>query len=754
MKAPFEAVASAINHRPHTVLIVLAVAILLALVGTSMISMATGSETYLDEDTPRGMLLAKYSETFQSDAMLVLIEADDVLNPAVLAYIDRLQSEIRAEAHVASVASVVDMIRQSNSGALPTSTAEIAAAQERVPKEVLARYLPSRTMTISAVGLDPGLTESAQFSLLDSIKERVRLSNPPPGVTVTVTGNAAFSQEMGEEMGGSMGMLIGAALLLMVIAVGLLFGHVRHRFLSVGIVATGLILTFGIVGWSGLQINMATIAAFPVLIGIGIDYAIQFHSRFDEEARWATLPEAVRLTVTRSGPSILYAMLATSMGFIALWVSPLPMIRSFGVVCTIGVMACYLVALVSVPAVGLLTNYRPKAIPHGTTRTGSEKPSVEETYNTLLGRVASKVAHHPVPVLVVVGLIALVGFSLDGQIPISTDEDTFVPKDMPALVNLEKVSRTMGSTASTPIFIRGDGVLSPEAIEWMHEFQEYELSHNPNMLGATSIATAIVQANGGALPTTQSEVNAALARIPEATQRQFISGSTEAVISFSTVEMSSNQGRSMIEQLQKDLSWMAPPPGITATVTGQGEMFTNLIREIEDGKITMTLLAFGMIFGFLLLVYRRVGKAITPLVPIAFIVGWNGLIMYVLGIDYTPLTAVLGSMSIGIASEYTIVMMERCYEEWDEGHSLFGGIVHSIRQIGTAITVSGLCTVFGFSALVLSTFNIVSNFGVVTVIAVAFSIIGAITVMPAVLALVGARGRHAANHVAAEPPAA
>ena len=562
-------------------------------------------------------------------------------------------------------------------------------------------------------------------------------------MTVTVTGNAAFSQEMGTEMGGSMGMLIGAALLLMVIAVGLLFGHVRYRFLSVAIVAAGLVLTFGIVGWSGLQINMATIAAFPVLIGIGIDYAIQFHSRFDEEARRTSLPEAVHMTVTRSGPSILYAMLATSIGFIALWVSPLPMIRSFGQVCVIGVMACYLVALLSVPAIGLVTNYRPKAIPHGTARSGKEIPTIEERYNNLLGRVASKVARHPVTVLVLVGLVALIGFQLDGDIPISTDEDTFVPKDMPALINLQKVSRTMGSTASTPIFVRGDRVLSPEGIRWMLDFQEYEVSHNSNILGANSIATAIVAANGGAVPTTQSEVDAALARIPEATQHQFISGSTEAVIAFSTVEISNTRGQSMIEQLQKELLWMAPPPGISATVTGQGEMFTNLIREIEDGKLTMTLLAFGMIFGFLLVVYRRVGKAITPLVPIAFIVGWNGLIMYVLGIDYTPLTAVLGSMSIGVASEYTIVMMERCYEEWEEGYGLYEGIVHSIRQIGTAISVSGLCTVFGFSALIISAFNIVSNFGVVTVIAVAFSILGAITIMPAVLALVGGRGRHA-----------
>ncbi len=115
------------------------------------------------------------------------------------------------------------------------------------------------------------------------------------------------------------------------------------------IVALGLILTFGIIGYSGMQINMATIGAFPVLIGIGIDYAIQFHSRFDEEIRKGTLHDAVRNTITLAGPSVLYAMLATSMGFLAMYISPLPMIRSFGIVCVIGVVSCYLAAIVLVP---------------------------------------------------------------------------------------------------------------------------------------------------------------------------------------------------------------------------------------------------------------------------------------------------------------------------------------------------------------------------------------------------------------------
>jgi hypothetical protein len=60
-----------------------------------------------------------------------------------------------------------------------------------------------------------------------------------------------------------------------------------------------------------------------------------------------------------------------------------------------------------------------------------------------------------------------------------------------------------------------------------------------------------------------------------------------------------------------------------------------------------------------------------------------------------------------------------------------------VNKIGTAITISGLATFFGFSALCLSSFPIISNFGVTTLIAVGFSLIGAIFIMPAILSVMG-----------------
>jgi hydrophobe/amphiphile efflux-3 (HAE3) family protein len=548
-----------------------------------------------------------------------------------------------------------------------------------------------------------------------------------------------------------MSMLLLAAMVLMVIAVGVFFGHVRYRLLSVFIVGTGVLFTFGIMGLIGLKISMVVIGAFPVLIGIGIDYAIQFHSRFDEEARKSSLSEAVKTTVTKTGPSVLYAMLATCMGFLALWVAPIPMIQGFGIVCVIGLASCYFAALVIVPTAGVLLRYRPVREPAAP----ADKSTLMERYNTGVGGLAQKVARNPVPVILVCVLIAVVGIQLDNQIIINTDEKTFVPSDMPAKIQLDKVTRAMGPSGGVPIFVQGDGILTVDGLTWMQEFQQYEETHNSKVTGSRSIANVVMEYNGGVIPDTNQEIQNVLAKVPDEVKKRYLSGNSLAVVDISMIQMENNVAMAALDGIQNDLAWKEPPPGMTARITGMGEMFTNLIREISTGKLMMTLLAFSLILAFLYAVYRKFGRAITPLVPIVLIVGWNGLIMYVLGIDYTPMTATLGSMTIGVASEYTILIMERAYEERQRGTALIPAIQQAVAQIGTAITVSGLTTVFGFAALTLSAFNMISNFGTVTVITVAFTLVGAIVVMPAILSLVGSyEERRMPKHPAAEELAA
>ena len=71
------------------------------------------------------------------------------------------------------------------------------------------------------------------------------------------------------------------------------------------------------------------------------------------------------------------------------------------------------------------------------------------------------------------------------------------------------------------------------------------------------------------------------------------------------------------------------PAGIEVYPTGDFDMYTSLMHNIADTKDTMTYLGFVLIFVFLALAYRQ-KEAVTPLVPIVCVVGWNAVVMVII----------------------------------------------------------------------------------------------------------------------------
>ncbi len=731
MPSPFTILANLIYKHPKIVSIAVFLFMVLMFYGASMTYMKTGTETYVDIDTPSGSLLLNYQNQFSSSSIILIIEADDVTSVRNIEYIDGLETDIRNEQYIISVSGIVDLILQANGGILPRNDAEVSAIIAQTPPEVLETILASKQLTFVIIPLETGTSSDTATIVINNIESLVANSNIPPGMTVTVGGSPAFEKEMSEELNESMAVLILAAMILMVIAVGLLFSHVKYRFLPVGVVFLGLVTTFGIMGLTGIPLGMTVIGAFPVLIGVGIDYAIQFHSRIEEETERRSLQEAVISTIEHAGPSVLAAMIATSIGFLVMLISPLPMVRDFGITCTIGVFACYIAALIVVPTFARLVGYEAKSSQRSET---TEARLLMKKYDAFLGRVSVIMANKAIIIVLFFAVFAFAGYQIDSTIPIDTDEETFVPQDMPALNDLKKITRTAGSTETLPIDVRGDYVYDPVTLAWIQGFQEYEVATRPEVIDAASIVTLIEQYNDGVLPTTQAEIDDVLAGIPESRKERYNNGNMETIIQFTTADIDSKKALTLIDNIRSDITFVNPPAGITVTATGSTTMFADLITDINDSKDYMTFLGFFVIAVYLLLIYRTI-LALSPIIPIIMIVGWNSLIMKALSINYTPMTAVLGSMTIGIACEYTILIMERYNEERAGGGSVMDSIQMAVQKIGTAITVSGLTTVFGFSALTLSAFNMIANFGTTTVITVGFSLIGGILIMPAILRL-------------------
>jgi len=414
----FSSIARFVNRRPKLVVALIGIIFIIALVGMTMITMATGDDTYLNKNSAEGIINNEYTNTFSSDSLILIIQTSDPLNPAVLSYMDRLEADIRQQQHISGASSIVDILKQENNGVLPQTKGEITALVNQIPPAVQATAVPSNVLTLMEVQLDSALSDATETSVLNNVQQVVAQSNPPAGVTVEISGTPAFTAQMESAMGSQMGILIGAAMILMIIVMGLLFSYVSYRFLPVIFVGLGLTTALGLMGLAHIPLNMAVLGAFPVMIGLGIDYAIQFHARLDEESRKGSLDDAVYMTITRTGPAVMYAMLATSLGFSAMFISTVPMIQSFGLVAIIGIMSCYCISLVGIPAVAQMIHYKPKqqtpavcyAVGENACDTLPMKRNESWSYGQFLTNTSVKIAKNPVPILLIVALIAVIGF--------------------------------------------------------------------------------------------------------------------------------------------------------------------------------------------------------------------------------------------------------------------------------------------------------------------------------------------------------
>ena len=248
----FSALAHTVNRRPKLVVGIIGMIFIIALVGMTMITMQTGNDTYMNKNSAEGIVNNEYTNTFNADALILIIKTSDPLSPAVLTYMDRLEADIRQQQHVAGASSVVDILKSENNGILPQSTGEISALVNQMPSAVKATAVPSNVLTLMEVPLDPGLSDATEASVLNTVQLAVDQSNPPAGVTVEVSGTPAFTAQMKAAMGSQMGVLIGAAMILMVLVMGLLFSYVSYRFLPVVFVGLGLTTALGLMGLAGI----------------------------------------------------------------------------------------------------------------------------------------------------------------------------------------------------------------------------------------------------------------------------------------------------------------------------------------------------------------------------------------------------------------------------------------------------------------------------------------------------------------------
>jgi hydrophobe/amphiphile efflux-3 (HAE3) family protein len=697
------------------------------------------TESMVGKDSPLYQLYDHlYVEKFGTESISVLVEAEDVTCPEILKAMLQLSDKMKEAPDVIGVQSIADIIADgeaSKAGVRRIPSKEeidgILASSENNP--ALSAMMPDRKHTMLSIEMPVTLTEKQLGELYTETRGQVKMADFPPDVVVTVTGKPALMMSITSEMAKSNGPILALAGLLMVVALLLVFRHVKWPLLPIPIVFLGITWTFGAMGFLHIPFTMVSMSAFPVLVGIGIDYAIQFHNRIHEEFNKGAPPfQAVVETVGHVSLPVMIALIITAMGFVSLLTSSVPMTRDFGRICLVGLFLCYLSALFVGVTVLYMAERRSSSCIARKDSDASKAGSQENAIGLFLERSIDLCLQKWHLVLALALLLSLVGVYADTQVLVDTDFKNYIPQDLSPLVDFRHMSDVFGGTDSIKLLIQADDVTDPKTLIWMDDFSSYLKNSRNQIDGALSLATYVKQANEGVLPTDQTTARNLIDGLSTKVTSKYMDGHDTAIIDLNVGQTVSQLGAEgtdrLIKEIDKDIAWNPPPPGVSVRETGDPVVMTTVIAALTVGRTEMTLLGLVLIFILLLAIYRDLIKALLPVLPMLVVIGWMGGVMYVAGMKYTPLTATLGALILGVGSEYAILMMERFYEELERSGDPMESLRITTRRIGSALMASGLTTVFGFGALIASPFLITNNFGLTTVLAVVFALLTTFTV--------------------------
>jgi len=637
------------------------------------------------------------------------------------------------------------------------------------PKQRFAYLFPSRDSALVSVRLKAGLSEAQRSHTISLIRKATAMSqwHLANGESYLVTGEPVIVSDVTGSITSSIELLLVAVLLVMGLVLSLIFKG-RPRLLPLGIALLAAALTFGALALSGASLTMASVAVLPVLVGLSVDYAIQFQSRVEEarEGGAQDTLDAIRQAASSGAPTIATAALASIGGLLVLMLSPVPMVRGFGLLLVLGVALAFLCALTAGSAVLVLAGrggvaFRimggPRArVGHAFAEIanllapawqGARDLLTDNPLTRLVLRSALVYAvQRPGRVLAVGLVLAALGWGLDTQTQVQTDIAKLAPQSLSSLHNLSALERATGVGGEIDLMVSSDAATKPATIEWMSSYESAILKRfgyssskgcgHARLCPAFSLPDLFQASEGTPAKLSEKRVRGLLAAIPPYFSQDVISADhRSATLAFGIRSMPLQQQQHVIEGMQADLH---PPAGVSARLVGLSVLAAQAGAQIASPwRRVLTLLAALAAVAIILLIAFRGDRrrALVPLAPIVLATGWSALVLFALRIPLNPMSVTLGALVIAISTEFSVLLSERQRQERAAGHSTVQALRRAYTHTGAAVAASGVTAIAGFGVLTLSEIAMLRDFGLVTLVDLSVSLVGVLVALPAAVVI-------------------
>jgi hydrophobe/amphiphile efflux-3 (HAE3) family protein len=558
------------------------------------------------------------------------------------------------------------------------------------------------------------------------------------GVEVLTTGSPFLLRDVNDYLQGGMLVLGGIAVLVMTVVLAVAF-RVRWRLLSLLVMLAGVLWAFGLLGYFGFSLSLVTIAGLPILIGLGVDFAIQIHNRVEEEIVLDRTPHPLVEALGNVGPALLVATVAAALATLALMASKVPMIQEFGILLAVGIVMLFIAAVViPTPLLSIREKRRATTVHH-------EQPVVQGLMRWL-GRLPKMLVIPLVPVAIV--LFGL-GLWADQDTPVETDVEKWVDQSSQVIEDLDQLRASTNTSTELNVFVRTDDVFTDEVGEFVTDLGTAELSAYPDTLvtasGLPMTVFYLMNFPGVTqLPPTGDDLQTAFEVAPPEIQDALVAADgTSANLSFRVGQSPLEQRKIIVDDIREEVApggSISPPPDTTATPAGLGVVGVALLENLTSNRLLLTWLALAAVSLWLLIRFFSVVKTLLSLIPVLLAVGLSNLVVWGLDITVSPLTTVSGPLVIAVCVEFTSLLLFRHLEERRRGLSPEEAIAVATARTGRAFFASALTTLGGFLVLLFSPLPLLADFGMIVALTVLIALLSAVTVLPPFLRWVDDHG--------------
>jgi len=713
-------------------------------------------------DNPKYIAYQEFRKQFGEDGNLMVI---GVQTPAFFepkffndyAELVRKLEKVKSVENVLSVPGAIKLVKDTATGQLAVvklmtsayvaNTDSLRSEFYNLPFYKGFLYNPETDAYLMALRIDKKVLNSKNRASV--VKELVQLSKEfeeKHQVSFHYSGLPLIRTLMAEQVQSEMRLFLILSFVLTAIILALFFRSFMAVFASMLVVAAGVVWSLGTIDLLGYKITLLTALIPPLIVVIGIPNCVYLLNKYHAEYnRHGNKMKALLRMVDRMGIVTLFTNLTAAIGFGVFFFTKSEVLKEFGLVAGINIMAIFVISLIFIPA---LFSFLPPPKVHHTSYL--ESKWMNNILSTLTNWVFS---HRPwiygftiaVCIASVMGIMRLnsVGYIVD-DLP----KDDVVYKDLKffeanfrGVMPLEIVidTRRKNGAVSLPVLEKMD-----ELSTWLKRFPE--IGHSLSITEGIKFArqayydgdsssyavpnvfdAAFIQPYLRSKGDKGSMFNKLLAAFMDSTRQK-------TRISISMADVGSKRLPVLLDSIRPKTYELFDSSRYDVTFTGTSVVFLEGSKFIINSLRDSLILAFIMIFGCMVFLFRSwrillisVIINIVPLLITAGIMGW-------VGIPIKPSTVLVFSVALGITIDVTIRFLVNFKQELSRhDDNIAVTVKRTIHDTGLSIIYTSLILIAGFGVFALSEFDGTKSLGYLTSLTLFLAMVTNLTLQPALL---------------------